>query len=135
MLYRAFWLLGNALFRSLYGLRVHGAECVPEGGVVLAANHASFLDPVVLGVALRRRVTFVARASLRRSQLYRLFTRGLDVLHVDREGGDRAAIRRIVERLRGGEAVALFPEGTRTRTGRPGRPRRSGRPPRTAHRT
>lgn len=124
MLYRAFWLLGNALLRALYGLAVRGAERVPEGGVVLAANHASFLDPVVLGVAVRRRVTFVARASLRESRLYRLFTWGLDVVHVDRDRGDREAIRRIVERLRKGEAVALFPEGTRSRTGAPGRPRR-----------
>lgn len=63
--YRASWHLGRLLLRLLFHYRVEGAEKVPaEGPVILAANHLSILDPIVVGAGIRRPVSFMARADV-----------------------------------------------------------------------
>ncbi len=112
------WLL----FRLLYRLRIEGAErCPRRGGLLVVANHQSLFDPPLLGVALPRVLVYTPRATLRRSRIYRLLTCGLDLEHVEREGRDVGAARRMIERLRRGEVIALFPEQTRTQDGCLGR--------------
>jgi 1-acyl-sn-glycerol-3-phosphate acyltransferase len=125
MTYGFYRAILRVLFKCLYRFQVTGAENVPaEGGVILAANHASFLDPLALGTACPRPVTFVARGSLNRSGLYRLLTKRLPLLHVDPRSGDRETMRRMQEELRRGAVCGMFPEGTRTRDGRLGEVRR-----------
>lgn len=64
--------------RHFYALRVEGAEHVPgTGPVILAPNHVSYLDPVVAGVSIRRRVHFMAKKELFRSRLAAWLLRGL----------------------------------------------------------
>lgn len=63
--YRASWHLARFLLRLLFHYRVEGAEKVPaEGPVILAANHLSILDPIVVGAGIRRPVSFMARADV-----------------------------------------------------------------------
>lgn len=100
-------------------LRAEDSERVPgSGGVIIAANHASFLDPPILGVSVRNRVVrFMARDSLfhHRALGWLLFKFG--VVPLAREKGDVAAIKTAIRLLKAGNCVALFPEGTRTTTG------------------
>lgn len=106
------------LFRLLFRLRVEGQGHVPaSGGVLLVANHASYLDPPVVGCALNRPVRFMAKAELFEIPVLRWLIRKLGAFPVQRGGFDRRAVRRAIELLREGEVVCLFPEGTRTRTG------------------
>lgn len=120
------WLVFGVLFRTLFRLRVYGAKRVPrEGPVVLAANHASFMDPPLIGASTRRQIHFLARASLFRHPVLGTLLRSWDVVPVDRDSGGIAGLRTILERLSQGGAILLFPEGTRTRDGQL-QPARSG---------
>ncbi len=93
-------------------LEVEGAENVPaEGGVILACNHQSWLDAQVLGATCPRRVHFVAKSEFETWPMLRHLVRFSESILV-RRGGDNDALDVIVEALRKGWAVAIFPEGT-----------------------
>ena len=96
---------------------VHGAAHLPErGGVLLAANHLSNLDNYLLSAVTPRPVWYLGKRELARG-LFGAFNVRMGMVPVDRGSGDRGAIDRLVELLRTGEAVAVFPEGTRSPTG------------------
>ena len=95
-----------------------GQEQVPpDGPVVLAANHASYLDPILLGGTCRRRVRFLARGGLGRVPLLGAWMRAVGVFFVGDEGNTRQGIQGSLAVLRRGELVALFPEGSRSSNG------------------
>lgn len=111
---------------ALFAFRARGQAGVPrEGGVILAANHASFLDPIAVGCALPRPVHYLARESLFDVPGLRALLPKLNVTPIRRGAGDVRALRTALELLRGGAAVLVFPEGTRSRDGRFG-PLRAG---------
>ena len=88
-----------------------------QGGVILAANHQSFLDPPAVGLGLSRQVYFVARSSLFRGPLLKWWFRAQHAVPIERGTSDLAAIRLVVDILRQGNGLVLFPEGTRTQDG------------------
>ncbi|MBR6559253.1 MAG: 1-acyl-sn-glycerol-3-phosphate acyltransferase [Clostridia bacterium] len=97
-------------------LRIHsyGKENEPqEGGVIVCANHTSFLDVIVLGVALRRPVRFLAKAELFKIPVLRGLIKALGAYSVDRGGGDVAAIKKTISLISEGESVGIFPQGHR----------------------
>jgi 1-acyl-sn-glycerol-3-phosphate acyltransferase len=116
--YRAGWLLCRCLFAVYFRWRVEHADRVPQtGGVILAPNHASFLDPPLVGAALKRPVTYLARKSLFRFPPMGWLLRRCHCIPVDREAATPAGLRTLLHRLQDGEAVLLFPEGTRSPDG------------------
>jgi 1-acyl-sn-glycerol-3-phosphate acyltransferase len=124
------YFIGWCFFRLLYAVyfrwRVYNPERVPlTGGVVLAANHASFLDPPLVGSGLHRQINYLARASLFNNPLVGWVLRKWSAIPVDRDGGGAAGLKAILERLLDGGAIILFPEGTRTKDGKL-QPARSG---------
>ncbi len=103
----------------LFGLRAFGRENVPdEGPVLLLSNHQSYLDPIFCTVTLPREVDFVARDSLFKNRLFGAYIRSLSAFPVQRDQADVRAIKEIINRLKAGRAVILFPEGTRSADGR-----------------
>jgi 1-acyl-sn-glycerol-3-phosphate acyltransferase len=115
--------VARGLLKARYGLRVHGAQHVPrQGGVVFAANHASFLDPVILDVACPRRVVFLAREALFQIPWLGLIMRGMGTLPIDRQETE-TGIRRAIQLLRAGRAIMIFPEGGRQISGELGQAR------------
>ena len=117
-LYFLGWCFFRALYKFYFGWRVYNPERVPlEGPVILASNHASFLDPPLVGSRLRRGINYLARESLFRFPVLGWVLRKWNSVPVDREGGGAAGLRAILDRLLAGGAIILFPEGTRTRTG------------------
>ena len=115
------WLV----FRLRFGLEVTGQEHVPKtGAFVVASNHVSFLDPPVVGVACPRRLRFMARSDLFQPFFLGVFLRGVRVMTLKRGEADIGAVREACARLKAGEAVAIFPEGTRQLSGKLGRAKR-----------
>ncbi|MDB6016854.1 MAG: plsC [Pedosphaera sp.] len=112
------WSCYRLLFATYFRWRVYNNERVPlKGGVILAANHASFLDPPLVGSALPRDINYLARKSLFRIPLLGWILRSVNAVPVDRDGGGAAGLKAIIDRLHAGGAIILFPEGTRTRDG------------------
>ncbi len=106
-------------FKSFFGFKVFGYERIPhEGPLIVASNHASYLDPTILGPACWRPLGFMARRSLFDNRLFGTIIRNLYAFPLEREGDSREALRTFGKRLDEGRAVVLFPEGTRTVTGR-----------------
>ena len=124
--YRCGWLFFRLVFAILFRCRYIGANHVPKtGGVILAANHASYLDPPLVGAGLDRDINYLARQSLFRLPLIGRLLRSWNSVPVDREGGGARGLRNILDRLLKGGGIILFPEGTRSRDGKL-QPARSG---------
>lgn len=118
LVYRLTWLFSRASFALGHRWRVLNPERVPlTGPVILAANHASYLDPPLVGSGVRRPINYLARESLFRFPVFGWYLRQLNVVPVDRDGGGAAGLKGILDRLHDGGAVILFPEGTRTGDG------------------
>ena len=116
----AYWF-GRQVSRTYFGLtrcRYEGRENVPaEGPVVIVANHQSFLDIPLIASSLKRHVCFVARDSLANFKPLGWLMRESRVILVKRGTADRAALRAMLAHLEAGDALVVFPEGTRTRDG------------------
>ena len=111
----------GTLVRLLAPLRIYGADRVPrEGGLVLALNHFSWLDPPAFGVACPRNVFYMAKAEIHSVRGLGPLIRSFGAFAVRRGESDREAVRLAREVVRGGNAVGFFVEGTRQRTGVPG---------------
>jgi 1-acyl-sn-glycerol-3-phosphate acyltransferase len=124
--YFAGWCFFRFVYKFYFGWRVYNPERVPlSGPVILASNHASFLDPPLVGAGVRRDINYLARETLFRFPVIGWLLRNWNSVPVDREGGGAAGLRAILDRLLAGGAIILFPEGTRTRDGNL-QPARSG---------
>lgn len=124
------YFLGWCFFRFFYATyfrwRVYNPERVPlTGPVILASNHASFLDPPLVGGGVKRPINYLARENLFRFPVLGWILHRWQVVPVDREGGGAKGLKMILDRLLDGGAIILFPEGTRSRDGRL-QPARSG---------
>lgn len=102
----------------LYGLRVAGRERWPaSGGGLVCANHQSMFDPPLVGLTCPRRMNYLARDTLFRVPGLKQLIAFLDAIPIDREGGGLAGLKETLKRLKAGELVLIFPEGTRTHDG------------------
>ena len=119
IVYRTLKVVVRALLRTLYRIEVEGTEHVPQDGpVVIASNHLSFLDPLVLGVVLPRPIAFIARGDLFKIPGLGWLLRKLYAIPVERGSGDLAAVKAAIRALREGMAFGIFPEGRRSRSGK-----------------
>jgi len=99
-------------------MQVLGLDNVPlSGPLIVACNHISYVDPVALGVALPRRVWYMAKVELFRIPVLGPTIAALGAYPVDRGKGDVAAIRGSLRVLKEGKAIGIFPEGTRNLQG------------------
>jgi len=108
----------GSLFRVLFRYRVIGAEKIPrDGGAIVAANHISNFDPPILGVALPRPVSYMAKKELFALPVLKTILPWLYAFPVDRQAGGTAALRASLRMLKEGRCVGIFPEGGRNVTG------------------
>jgi 1-acyl-sn-glycerol-3-phosphate acyltransferase len=110
--------------KAIAPLRVYGKENIPlEGGIVLALNHFSWLDPPAFGAACPRVIYYMAKIELHRMPWLGTFIRAFGAYSVRRGESDREAVRLSRELVSEGRAVGLFVEGTRQKSGVPGEPK------------
>ena len=108
------WLL----LKIFWQMEVIGTENVPErGGVIIASNHVSYLDPIVLGVATKRKLHFIAKKEVFNNIFSSIFFKNLNAFPVDRKKIDMPAFKKTISILEGGGVLGIFPEGTRSLNG------------------
>jgi 1-acyl-sn-glycerol-3-phosphate acyltransferase len=124
VLYEVACLVVSRVARRCCSLEVVGREKVPaDGGVIVAANHVSYLDIPILGCALARRADFLAKAELFKNPLVGWLFRRLGGVPIRRGALDRAALMEVRRRLARGRLVVIYPEGTRSPDERLGDPK------------
>ncbi|HKO29546.1 MAG TPA: lysophospholipid acyltransferase family protein [Nitrospiraceae bacterium] len=100
------------LVRAIYRLEVVGADRLPATGpTIVAPNHDSVLDGIVLGASISRELRFVAKAELWRSRLLAWALDGLGAIRIERGRSDHRALAQVRHALNAGQAVAIFPQG------------------------
>ena len=111
----------GVLATSFWRLQVFNRHYEPTTGSVLyLSNHQSFLDPAIMSLALKRPMHFMARASLFRFPIFKQWITSVNAFPVRRGAADTGAMKEALRRLKRGEQLVVFPEGTRTRDGRVG---------------
>ena len=109
------WVLFHLLFR----ISAVGTENLPAGGgYIVASNHRTQCDPVVIGICIRPTLTFMAKAELFRVPVAGLIIRWLGAFPVERGRGDTGAVDFAKQTVRSGRVLAMFPEGTRSKDGK-----------------
>jgi 1-acyl-sn-glycerol-3-phosphate acyltransferase len=102
-----------------FSLRISGRQNVPRRGpALLIANHQSFLDPIVIGIASRRHLCYLARKTLFRNRIFGTLLSSLNTVPVDQEGVAKEGLKTILQELKEGSAVLVFPEGQRSWDGK-----------------
>ncbi len=123
--YRLGWVIALGLARLLWNFRGLWSERIPNRGpVVIACNHVSNWDPILVAVGCRREVHFLAKEELFHNPLLGRLISALNALPLRRGAVDRRALRLAAGVLEEGGALVMFPEGTRSRNGSIG----SGKP-------
>ena len=118
-------ILIYGLGRLFFRFQTTGRNYVPRrGGLLIAANHTSYLDIPFLGCALPRQVAFLGRQDLFPSPVINGLLRWLGWIPIRHDRLDRAGIAKAMDLIKSGNAVVIYPEGTRSRDGRlqPGKP-------------
>jgi 1-acyl-sn-glycerol-3-phosphate acyltransferase len=118
MWYRLCYSAAWAAFTVAFSLRTVGSRHIPRRGpALLVANHESFLDPILVGLAARRPLRYLARKTLFRG-LFGKVIQSLGAVPVDHRGFAREGLQESIQILQNGEPLVMFPEGERSHDGK-----------------
>jgi 1-acyl-sn-glycerol-3-phosphate acyltransferase len=118
IVYNIFYNLAKLLARMIFSMRVIDPERMVESGpLLIAVNHSSFFDPPLAGICSRRGVFYLARKTLLKWPFFGPLFPAMNVIPVERDGNDMSALREVIKKVKEGNAVLLFPEGTRSLDG------------------
>jgi 1-acyl-sn-glycerol-3-phosphate acyltransferase len=117
-IYTFFKPIFMVIFKALFGIKIYGAENIPkEAGILLASNHASVIDPIILGLGARRQLSFMAKQDLFKVRILGWLISKINVYPINRETADTHALVGGLKMVNERKAVVIFPEGTRTSDG------------------
>lgn len=118
LVYNIFYTLAKLIARFVFSLRVvHPERMIEEGPLILAVNHSSYFDPPLAGICSRRGVYYLARKTLLQWPFFGPLFPAMNVIPVERDGNDMSALREVIKKVREGNGIVLFPEGTRSKDG------------------
>ena len=113
-LYAVLYVLLAKLIRGLYRIRIIGAENEPtEGAFIVASNHSSASDPVIVCASMNRQICYMGKKELFKIPVLSALLKSLGGYPIDRKGNDIAAIKTTVNMLKEGNCIGIFPQGTR----------------------
>jgi len=111
-------LLGIFLFKILFNWEVKGRKNIlKKGGFIIASNHLSYLDPLIIGVASPRKLHYLAKSSLFKIPILSFLIKIYGAIPIEREKEYSISIRKGMEILKNGDGLVIFPEGTRNPKG------------------
>ena len=118
MIYTLIQYVFRIVFHTVFRVRIFGREHIPqEGAVILAANHASNLDPPLMASLIQRPVSYMAKSELFENPVFGGIIRRCHAFPVRRGASDRGAIKAAINILKEGRVFGMFPEGKRSKTG------------------
>ena len=122
MFYKVFKALCRFWFGFVLKTQIFGAENVPKvGAFILAANHVSNWDPPFLGTFIDRTICYMGKEELFKNPILACICRNLHVFPVKRGSADKTAIKTAIKLLKDGKCLGIFPEGTRSKSGKLGK--------------
>lgn len=101
------------VFIWMFRVEVEGKEKMPDGPLLVCPNHIALWDPIILGAVFDRQIHFMAKASLFKVPLLSSLIKALGAFPVHRGAADPSSIKTAISYLKNGEAVGIFPQGTR----------------------
>lgn len=117
--YKLLQPFAKAIAWLLFRPKIVGAENIPaREGVLVVSNHPTYLDPILLAIYAPRPFSFVAKRPLFYLPIVRTFLWLTDCIPVEQDAPDRRALRLSIQKLREGDALVIFPEGTRSDHGK-----------------
>lgn len=118
LFYDLTYLISHPVMTLGFSLRTAGVRHVPRTGpVLILANHESYFDPLLVGLAVRRQISYLARSTLFRSPSFRWLITSLGAVPIDQEGLGREGLQLSTDILQKGNPLLIFPEGERTPDG------------------
>jgi len=125
MLYYLLYPIGYLLFKFFFRFQIYGRKNLPlSGPYIIASNHLSFIDPILIGLLKFGKLNFIAKEELFHNKIFGTLIRILGAFPLGREGREVRAVREALCRLKAGKILVVFPEGTRSPDGKLGRPLR-----------
>ncbi len=113
-LYKILYACLAWIFRLIYRVHSHGEDVIPkEGAAIIAPNHTSALDCIMIAVTAPRQVYFMSKAELFKIPVFASLIRALGAFPVKRKEGDVGAVKKSITLLKDGNALCMFPQGTR----------------------
>ncbi|RMF93664.1 MAG: 1-acyl-sn-glycerol-3-phosphate acyltransferase [Candidatus Schekmanbacteria bacterium] len=110
--------IGIPLFKIYFRLTFKGQENIPsDGGVIIASNHASFIDPLVIAAGIKRKVGFIIIDTYYNKPLIKWFCKSTECIPVSEEMEGAGSMKQAIKYLKRGNVLCIFPEGGRTRDG------------------
>lgn len=110
------------VYKLFYNFHIEGTENIPQDrALVMASNHRSYADPVILTMPMKKPVTYMAKEELFKNKLFGWFITKLGAFPVKRGAGDLQVIDDAVGILESGRHLVIFPEGTRSKDGKVGK--------------
>ncbi len=124
MLYLIGYFISWLLVRGISRIKTYGMVHVPhQGKVIIASNHISNLDPPFVGVAVKKKIHFLAKEELFRISLFGRILKSVNAIPLKRGRYSADSLKKAIELLNKGEGILVFPEGTRSRDGNLGKPK------------
>jgi len=118
LVYNIFYNLSKIFAKTFYSMKViHPERMIEEGPLILAVNHSSYFDPPLAGICSKRAVYYLARKDLMKWPILGPLFPQMNVIPVERGGNDMSALRDVIKKVREGNGIVLFPEGTRSKDG------------------
>ena len=123
--FRTLQFIVYILLKIFYRISYEGIENIPlEGGVMIASNHASLLDPPAIGAIIPRKASYLAKMELFLGPGVKQLLKLTCSIPINRQGYTKGTLKQVINHLKDGWGLVVFPEGTRTRTGEFGKPKR-----------
>lgn len=122
MLYKIVRTIAFFIVRIIYKIEITGYENLPKnGGYIAYSNHLFFVDPAFLTMAIGKKLCFMAKGELFKNKLLCKIFLSCGAFPVERGKGDTGAIEKAIDSIKNGEIFAIYPEGTRSKTGELGK--------------